>query len=88
MPFLISDSSVLIDCIHGGLIRALFQLPEAFATPQALFIEELAVQYPELPDYGLQWVDYSGADWIAGIQRYKDRYRGPSDLDLLALLIA
>lgn len=88
MPLLISDSSVLIDLLDGGLIDRLFLLPDEFATPVALFIEELEESYPQLPAMGLQLVDYEGVDWVVGIQDYKIRHRGPSDMDLLALLIA
>jgi predicted nucleic acid-binding protein len=88
MPLLISDSSVLIDLIDGGLIDQLFRLPDEFATPVALFIEELEDDYPNLPAMGLQLVEYEGDDWIEGIQTFKARYRGPSDMDLLALLVA
>lgn len=88
MPLLISDSSVLIDLIDGGLIDRLFQLPAEFATPVALFIEELEDSYPDLPMKGLKLVEYDGVDWLGGIEAFKTLYRGPSDMDLLALLIA
>lgn len=88
MPLLISDSSVLIDLIDGELIGQLFQLTDEFATPVALFIEELEDAYPDLPAMGLHLVEYEGDDWIEGIQAFKAVYRGPSDMDLLALLVA
>jgi len=88
MPLLISDSCVLIDLIEGGLIDQLFQLADEIATPAALYIEELEESCPELPGKGLVLLDYEGEDWFAAIQDFKKRYRGPSDMDLLALLIA
>jgi predicted nucleic acid-binding protein len=88
MPLLISDSNVLIDLVDGGLIERLFLLQDDIATPAALFIEELEETYPHLPALGLILVDYEGADWLESIQDFKTKYRGPSDMDLLALLIA
>lgn len=51
---LISDANILIDMEVGGLLEAVFGLPESFAVPDILFEEELAPYYPQLRGAGLK----------------------------------
>ncbi|WP_290649300.1 hypothetical protein [Aquisalimonas sp.] len=43
MPLLIGDANVLIDMEVGGLLERMFALPHEFATPDALYADELAL---------------------------------------------
>ena len=54
MTLLISDANIFIDMEEGDIIQEMFELPETFAVPDVLFIEELMEHHPELPQYGLQ----------------------------------
>ena len=52
MRLVVSDANILIDMEEGGLIEAMFKLPETFAVPNVLFMEELVEHHPELPGHG------------------------------------
>ena len=54
MPLLISDSNIFIDMESGGLLKHMFRLPEEFAVPDVLYIEELSERHSNLPGYGLR----------------------------------
>lgn len=54
MTLLISDANILIDLDVAGLLEEMFRLPETFAVPDVLFVEELLEQHAALPGYGLQ----------------------------------
>lgn len=51
---LISDASVLIDAIAGGILDLIFRLPYEFGVPDVLFHDELEERHPELPGKGLK----------------------------------
>ncbi|WP_273777655.1 PIN domain-containing protein [Acinetobacter sp. GSS19] len=54
MQLLISDANILIDLHDGGLLPYMFNLPYEFATPDILFMEELASSHPNLVGLGLR----------------------------------
>ena len=87
MPLLISDSNIFIDLIEGDLLQLMFRLPEIFAVPNILFQEELVNHYPDLPVYGLQVMDIDGA-YMSEAHRLRRLYKGPSQNDLFALVLA
>lgn len=87
MTLLISDANVLIDIEIAGLIREMFQLPETFAVPDILFLEELVEHHPELPGYGLQIMQLA-AEVVEEANRLRERYIHPSMNDLFALALA
>lgn len=84
---LISDANILIDMEAGGLIEAMFRLPETFAVPDILYMEELVEDSPELPGYGLQVLSLA-EETVAESERLIQAYRHPSMNDLLALALA
>lgn len=45
MPFLVSDTSVIIDLDRGDLLEAAFQLGDSLAVPDLLFERELDVEF-------------------------------------------
>jgi predicted nucleic acid-binding protein len=69
------------------LIREMFQLPETFAVPDILFLEELVEHHPELPGFGLQVLQMP-EEVIQDGTRLRGRYSRPSTNDLLALALA
>lgn len=84
---LISDANILIDMEAGGLIEVMFRLPETFAVPDVLFMEELVNESPKLPGYGLQVLRLA-EETVAESERLRQVYRHPSLNDLLALALA
>jgi len=84
---LISDANILIDMEAGGLKEIMFRLPETFAVPDVLFIEELVEESPELPGYGLQVLRLAEGT-VAESERLRQTYKQPSTNDLLALALA
>ena len=90
MTLLISDSNILIDMVDGGLLVAMFRLPETFAVPDVLYEEELSSQHPELPSLGLACMTLQG-EGVMEAYRLKTLCTGrtaPSQNDLFALLLA
>lgn len=87
MKLLISDANIFIDMEEGGLIEAMFKLPETFAVPNVLFMEELVEHHPELPGHGLL-VQELGELAVAETVRLRQRYPNPSLNDLFALALA
>ena len=53
MALLISDANIFIDFEDGGLLEALFRLPESVGVPDLLFEDELRDQHAHLVDQGL-----------------------------------
>jgi len=87
MTLLISDANILIDIDIAGLTREIFQLPETFAVPDILFMEELVDQHPELPGYGLCIMQLA-SEAIEEAIRLHVRHVHPSMNDLFALALA
>jgi predicted nucleic acid-binding protein len=87
MTLLISDANILIDMEEGGLIEVMFNLPEKFAVPNVLFIEELVEHHPELPAHGLLVMEL-GEPAVAETYRLRQQYNRPSLNDLFALALA
>lgn len=67
---LISDSNIIIDMHDGGLLKAMFGLPDDFAVPDVLFEEELEPNYPELRRLGLKICELTSAsiDYVIQLQ--------------------
>ena len=84
---LISDSNILIDMEAGGLLSAMFALPDTFAVPDILFEEELAPHYPELPTLGLRVLELRGQS-IEFVIQLKKTYGSLGDNDLFAWALA
>lgn len=84
---LISDANILIDMEVGGLLEAVFGLPESFAVPDVLFEEELAPYYPQLRGLGLRILSLTGEsiDHVVQLQR---GHGGLGDNDLFAWALA
>jgi len=87
---LISDANVLIDMAAGELLEAMFELPEAFATPDLLFHQELSSRHPQLPKMGLRLLTLK-SDGVQEVQRLHTHCKGrtaPGLYDLFALVLA
>lgn len=84
---IISDSNIFIDMEVGGLIRQMFQLPEAIGTPNMLYDEELANQHPQLPVLGLLILDVE-EEFMSLADQWQDMYPGPTFNDLSAMALA
>lgn len=84
---LISDANIFIDMEAGGLVEAMFRLPEKFAVPDVLFIEELLEYHPELPGHGLQILSLT-EEMVSKSVRLRQQYKHPSQNDLFALALA
>lgn len=87
MKLLISDANIFIDMEAGGLIAPMFKLPEIFAVPDILFMEELVEYHPELPGHGLQVMALT-EETVAESMRLRQQHRHPSQNDLFALALA
>jgi predicted nucleic acid-binding protein len=87
MTLLISDANIFIDMEDGGVIQQMFELPETFAVPDVLFIEELMEHHPELPQYGLQVLQMK-PETVADAWSLRNKYNQTSQNDLLALALA
>ena len=86
---LISDASILIDMIAGGVLEAMFSLDYEFAVPDVLFHEELREQHPDLPGMGLNILALGEAAIIDTAQLGVRHARtGVSNNDCLALALA
>lgn len=87
MALLISDSNILIDMISGELLHLMFDLPEIFAVPDILYMEELHEQHSDLPGYGLQVLGIE-SKYMSEAYRLKPFYRNVGGNDLFALVLA
>ena len=87
IQLLISDANILIDMEVGGLIEAMFRLPEKFAFPNILYEEELLDRHAELPGFGLQVLEIN-EEYVKESYRLRVLYRKPSQNDLFALALA
>ena len=87
MKLLISDANIFIDMKAGGLVEAMFRLPEIFAVLDILFMEELVEYHLELPGYGLQVMSLT-EETVAESMRLRQQHRHPSQNDLFALALA
>jgi len=87
MKLLISDANILIDMEEGGLIEAMFRLPETFAVPNILYEEELLAHHANLPGLGLQVLEIS-AEYMHEAYRLREQYNKPGQNDLFALSLA
>lgn len=84
---LISDANILIDLEVGGLLEAVFGLPELFAVPDVLFEEELAPYYPQLRGLGLRVLSLT-AESVGYVVRLQRDHGGLGDNDLFAWALA
>lgn len=63
MPFLVSDTSVIIDLERGDLLRASFALSDSFVVPDLLFAQELDDEFGrELVAMGLVVEELEGSE--------------------------
>mgnify|MGYP000029330623 CR=1 FL=1 len=83
---IISDANIFIDMDCAGLTAKMFRLPETFAVPDVLFMEELREMHPELPAYGLQVKALGERSVVDAVQLFK--YRELSQNDVFALALA
>ncbi|HPE78553.1 MAG TPA: DUF3368 domain-containing protein [Gammaproteobacteria bacterium] len=87
---LISDTNILIDMSVAGLLESMFGLPERFAVPDVLFVEELGERHPELLTLGLVTLSLDG-EGVMEAYRVRADCTGraaPSLNDLFALMLA
>lgn len=87
MTLLISDANILIDMETADLLEPMFRLPERFAVPNTLYIEELAELHAHLPGLGLSVLEVR-AEFVAEAFRLGGLYRNAGHNDLLALALA
>jgi hypothetical protein len=87
MTLLISDANILIDIDVGSLLEEMFRLPEEFAVPDVLYVEELQDQHAELPGYGLLVLEMP-EEVVTEVVRLGEIYRQPGQMDLYALALA
>jgi predicted nucleic acid-binding protein len=87
VALLVSDANIFIDLEDGGLVEAIFRLPETVAVPDLLFEDELRHQHAHLIDHGLVLVELS-SDSLARVVQLAGKYFRPSRLDLAALAAA
>lgn len=88
MPVLVvSDASVVIDMVNGGLAVAMFALPLTFAVPDLMFEEELEPHIPGLREMGLQVLEIGseGIGYVDGLVGSGRPLPGAHDLYALAL---
>lgn len=81
---LISDANIFIDLEDGGLLDALFRLPEPIGVPDLLFEDELRQRHEHLLDHGLVLIELS-AETLVRVLDLARRYEKPGRLDLSAL---
>lgn len=87
MALLISDANIFIDFEDGGLLEALFRLPESIGVPDLLFEDELRDQHAHLVGHGLVLVELS-VDTLARVVELAGKHSKPSRLDLAAMAAA
>lgn len=70
---LVSDTSVLIDLDRGGLLEAVFELPDEFAVPDVLYDREMQGEWGEqLRQLGLR-VEEVSETGVANALRYRQQ---------------
>lgn len=87
MQLLVSDSNVPIDIEYGNLTDIMFCMNIVFIVPDVLFEKELKSRHAHLLDLGLKIKSLSDKAVDRAI-KFTDKYRQPSELDLLALSLA
>ena len=87
MQLYISDANIFIDLDVCGLLQMMFDLPYTFAVPDILYLEELEEQHAELPGYGLE-IRKLTSESIDRAAALRARYKGPSDNDFFAFVLA
>lgn len=87
MALLISDANVLIDMQSADILNLMFSLPDAFAVPDVLYLEELAQQHGHLPGLGLQVLEIR-EQFVAEAYRLRGIHKKAGLNDLLALALA
>lgn len=87
MTWLISDANIIIDMEAGEILEFMFRLPETFAVPDVLYMEELEKHHAHLPGLGLQVMEVQAA-FVQEAYRLGGVYRQPGHNDLLALSLA
>lgn len=87
MTWLISDANIIIDMESGGILDKMFGLPETFAVPNVLYVEELEAHHAYLPGLGLAVLEVH-EEYVSEAYRLGDVYIRPSHNDLLALSLA
>jgi len=87
MTWLISDANIIIDMEAGEILDKMFRLPETFAVPNVLYVEELERHHAHLPELGLVVLDVY-EEFVFEAYRLGDVYKKPSHNDLLALALA
>lgn len=83
---IVSDANIFIDMDCAGLTARMFRLPEEFAVPDVLFMEELSTQHAELPGFGLRVLPLREEAIADAAQLGK--YRQLSQNDIFALALA
>lgn len=71
----------------GGILDHMFRLPENFAVPNVLYVEELMDNHSELPAQGLAILEVND-EYMLEAYRLGGIYRKPSHHDLLALALS
>ena len=87
MTWLISDANIIIDMEAGAILDKMFRLPETFAVPNVLYVEELEKHHPHLPGLGLRVLTVE-EEYMQEAYRLGGVYRKPGFNDLLALSLA
>jgi predicted nucleic acid-binding protein len=87
MAWLISDANILIDMDVGEVLDKMFSLPERFAVPDVLYMEELIERHPHLPALGLTVLSVR-EEYVLEAYRLGGIYKRPGHNDLLALALA
>ncbi len=87
MALLISDANVLIDMQSAAILELMFRLPDAFAVPNILYMEELAQQHRHLPGLGPQVLE-TREQFVAEAYRLGGIHKKAGLNDLLALALA
>jgi len=76
MAWLISDANIIIDFEVGEVLDLIFQLPEDFAVPDILYVEELSVRHSNLPALGLSILQIR-EEYILEAARLSGIYKHP-----------
>lgn len=85
---LVSDTSVLIDLDRGGLLEAVFALPDEFAVPDVLYDREMNDEWGErLRQLGLRVEEVSEVA-VGNAVRYRQQRASLSVPDSFALALA
>jgi predicted nucleic acid-binding protein len=88
VPFLVSDTSVLIDLRRGNLLEFAFRLRDTFAVPDLLFERELKPDGgAQLQELGLR-VESLSPEMVIAATRLKSDYSLLSIPDCFALALA